>query len=448
VKNGDEDLTELNAAIERAREAKDRPSLIIVRTTIGYGSPNKAGKSSAHGSPLGDTETAATKKALGWNFEESFHVPEEAREHFHGGAQQGRDARAQWEEHLARYRTEHPELARQWDQAQAGELPEDWDADIPEWDSGAKLATRAAGGKVLNALAARVPWLIGGDADLGGSTKTRLDGEASFAREAARNIHFGVREHAMTAIVNGMLYHGGVRAFCATFFVFSDYMRPAVRLAALSGLPAIYVWTHDSIGVGEDGPTHEPVEHLAALRAIPQLTILRPADANETAAAWHWALRQKEGPVGLVFSRQGLPVVADPETARSGVSRGGYVLRDSGDEDPAAILLATGSEVELAIAAQAALAKEGISTRVVSLPSWELFDAQDQTWRDQVLPPTVKARVAIEAGVSLGWHRWVGDGGAVVALDRFGASAPGDRVQEELGFTTQRVVETVRSVLV
>lgn len=447
VDSGDEDLQGLDRALDLARQETERPSLLVIRTTIGFGSPNKSGRSEAHGSPLGDEEVAATKAELQWPYKEPFTIPEEARAHFAEAAREGSAAREDWEKRLQAYAEAHPELADQWHQAQRGELPDGWDSDLPVFDLGDELPTRGASGKVLNALAARIPWLIGGDADLSGSTKTTIEGEGNFGTDDARNIRFGVREHAMAGAVNGLLYHGGVRAFAATFFVFSDYMRPSVRLAALSGLPAIYVWTHDSVAVGEDGPTHEPIEQLASLRAMPHLTVLRPVDANETAAAWRWALAQKEGPAALVLSRQKLPVVVEATAALEGLPRGAYVVRDPSDAvTPEAVLLATGSEVALAVAAHEHLAEDGVPTRVVSMPSWELFEAQSQAWRDEVLLPDA-AHVAIEAGSPLGWHRWVGPAGAILSLDRFGASAPGPTVQQKLGFSVDAVVRAVRERL-
>ncbi len=443
VADGDRDLAGLVQAISDAKADTARPSLIAVRTTIGYGSPKKAGLSSAHGSPLGKDEVAATKRALGWDPDAEFLVPDDARAHFALIAQRGAAARADWDTRFAAWRAAYPELGAQWDLAQAGALPEGWDVGLPTWKPGEAVATRIASGKVLTALAAKVPWLLGGDADLGGSTKTIVPGgDWNGATGEGRNLRFGVREHAMGAIVNGLQYHGGVRGFAATFFVFSDYMRPAVRLAALNKLPAIYVWTHDSIGLGEDGPTHQPVEHLMALRAMPNLWVLRPADAHETAAAWRIALARTDGPCALVLSRQDLPVVAP---AAAPVERGGYVVRDAPSDQIDVVLIATGSEVSLAIEAQARLASEGVGARVVSLPCWELFVAQDRAYRDSILPPTVRARVAVEAGVSFGWRDLVGDAGHVVGLDRFGASAPAEVLMAQLGFTVDAVIAAAKA---
>jgi transketolase len=445
VEDGDHDLEAIDRALTAAREETERPSLIVVKTTIGFGSPEKAGKSSAHGSPLGADEAAATKKALGWEFDEPFHVPTEVTARFTEFATQGSETNDRWRDTVGRWTEAEPERASMLASAKRGELPAGFDSTLPRYTVGESIPTRKANGEALNALAQRVPWLLGGDADLAGSTKTTLTDEATFGEGAGRNVHFGVREHAMGAIANGMLYHGGIRPFTATFFVFSDYMRPPLRLAALSRIPLISVFTHDSVGVGEDGPTHQPIEHLAALRAIPNLLVLRPADANETAAAWKIALQQTDRPTALVFTRQGVPTVGEPDAAREGVAQGAWIVRDA--DDPQALLLATGSEVHLAVEAHERLLADGIGTRVVSMPSWELFDEQDAPLRERVLPPTLRRRVAIEAGVAQGWHRYVGDEGTVLSIERFGASAPGGEVLERLGMTTDRVVDAVRGLL-
>ncbi len=445
VENGDHDLEAIDRALTAAREETARPSLIVVKTTIGFGSPQKAGKSSAHGSPLGADEAAATKKALGWEFDELFHVPTEVTARFAEIATQGSATNDRWRETVGRWTEAEPERASMLAAAKRGELPAGFDSTLPRYAVGETIPTRKANGEALNALAQRVPWLLGGDADLAGSTKTTLTDEAAFGEGAGRNVHFGVREHAMGAIANGMLYHGGIRPFTATFFVFSDYMRPPLRLAALSRIPLISVFTHDSVGVGEDGPTHQPIEHLAALRAIPNLLVLRPADANETAAAWKIALEQTDRPTALVFTRQGVPTVGEPDAAREGVAQGAWIVRDA--DDPQALLLATGSEVHLAVEAHERLLADGIGTRVVSMPSWELFDEQDAPVRERVLPPTLRRRVAIEAGVAQGWHRYVGDDGTVLSIERFGASAPGGEVLQRLGMTSDRVVAAVRGLL-
>lgn len=439
VENGDRDIAAIDAAIQTARNEHDRPSIIIIRTTIGYGSPKKAGTSSAHGSPLGDAEVAATKQALGWDPAAQFLVPDEVRAHFAEGPRRGAAAHAAWREKLAAYKAAHPDLASQLELALAGQLPAGWDEDLPSFS--AATATRSASGKIMNALAAKIPWLVGGDADLGGSTKTIVAGGDYDRAGAGRNLRFGIREHAMAAMGNGMLYHGGVRPFVATFFVFSDYMRPSVRLASLNKQPAIFVWTHDSIGLGEDGPTHQPVEHLMALRAMPNLTVFRPADGNETVVGWKLALERTHAPTGLVLSRQDLPAVT--AAGAPGAERGAYVLADGSD----AILIASGSEVAIALAARDELAKTGISARVVSMPSWELFAEQDASYRDSVLPPERWQRVSVEAGVTFGWRQYVGDRGASIGVDTFGASAPGEVLFEKYGITPAAVVEAVRRVL-
>ena len=461
VDDGDRDLAGLDAAIVAAKAETERPSLILVRTTIGYGSPKKAGSSASHGAPLGTDEVVATKQALGWDPAHEFHVPDQVRAQMDmrtgASAVRGRQAEAAWRARMDAYAKDHPALAQAFEASQAGTLPAGWDADMPSWEAGAMVATRDAGGKAEQAIAARVGSLIGGDADLGGSTKTvlpeggRFDGQSG----AGRNIHFGVREHAMGAIANGILYHGGLRPFVATFFVFSDYMRPAMRLAALNHQPAIYVFTHDSVGVGEDGPTHQPVEHLMALRAVPHLQVVRPADANETADAWRYAMARSDGPTALVFTRQKLPVLdrgPAPESAgeRYGVNRvasGGYVIADMGGASPQGIIIATGSEVSLAVAAGEILAREGHAVRVVAMPCWEAFSAQSEAYREAVLPASVTARVSVEAGVTFGWERWIGSGGTAVGLDRFGASAPGPELMEHFGFTAEAVADKVRALL-
>jgi transketolase len=439
VDNGDRDVGTIDAALQTARAEGDRPSIIIIRTTIGYGSPKKAGTSSAHGSPLGDAEIAATKQALGWDPNAKFLVPDEVRAHMSEGPRRGAAAHAAWREKLTAYKAAHPELAAQFELALDGKLPQGWDANLPSFSG--STATRSASGKIMNAVAAAIPWLLGGDADLGGSTKTIVAGGDYDRAGAGRNLRFGIREHAMAAMGNGMLYHGGVRSFVATFFVFSDYMRPSVRLAALNKLPAIFVWTHDSIGLGEDGPTHQPVEHLMALRAMPQLTVFRPADGNETTVGWKLALERTAGPTGLVLSRQDLPTVTKP--GAPGAERGAYVLAEGTD----AIIIASGSEVAIALAARDELAKANISARVVSMPSWELFAEQDAAYRDQVLPPSRWQRVSVEAGVTFGWRQYVGDRGQSIGVDRFGASAPGEVLYEKYGLTPAAVVNAVKQVV-
>ncbi len=450
VRDGNTDLEEIDRAIVAAMRETRRPSIILVHTTLGYGSPHKAGKSAAHGSPLGKEEVALTKKALGWEWEEAFYEPPEAVAHFREAVVSGRKAQDDWKQRFDAWAKESPDLAREWREAAELALPSGWDSDLPSWKAGDKEATRIAGGAALNAIAAKVPYLIGGDADLSESTKTTIKNGGDFdaATGSGRNLHFGVREHAMAGIGNGMSYHGGVRPFVATFFNFSDYMRPSVRLSAISELPTVFVWTHDSIGLGEDGPTHQPIEQLMSLRAMPGFTEIRPGDANETVEAWKVTMEHKEGPVGLVLSRQKLPV-QDREKLRSsgGVRQGAYVLAEASKTPAELILIASGSELFLAVDAREKLEGEGIPTRVVSMPSWALFDRQPREYRESVIPPGVRARLAIEAGASLGWKRYVGDGGDSVSLDRYGASAPGEVVLRELGFSVENVVKRAKALL-
>jgi transketolase len=450
VEDGNTDLQAIDDAVAAARADTARPSLIIVNTTIGYGSPNKANSSKAHGSPLGEEEIVLTKRALGWPYENrTFYVPAEVREHMEA-TRGGREAHAEWTETLTGWESEHPDLAEEWRLSWSNELPRGWDADLPTWEAGGKVATRVAAGDTLRAIAKKVPWLIGGDADLAESTMNTIEGAGAFDGQTGegRNLHYGVREHGMGSITNGMAYHGGVRPFCATFFVFSDYMRPAVRLSALAELPIVYQWTHDSIGLGEDGPTHQPVEHLASLRAMPNFTLFRPADAAEAAEAWRYAMTNVYGPTAIVCSRQKLTVLDREVLAGAeGVRRGAYVLAEAEGGDPDAILIATGSEVEKALEARALLAEVGVDARVVSMPSWEVFSAQNEAYRDEVLPPGIAARVSIEAATTFGWERWIGDRGIAIGIDRFGASAPGETNLERFGFTPEHVVDAVRQVL-
>jgi transketolase len=450
VEDGNTDLDAIDHALAQAELETRRPTLIIVRTTIGYGSPNKAGTSEAHGSPLGPEEVVLTKKALGWEYEEPFFVPADALAHLRAAVERGVARQSEWQRRFEAWAAANPDLAEEWRQGLSGELPTGWDADLPRWKAGEKEATRAAAGKVLNVLAERVPALVGGDADLSVSTSTKLKNEEDFDGRtgAGRNIHFGVREHAMAGIANGMAYHGGIRPFVATFFCFSDYMRPSVRLSAVSELPVVFVWTHDSIGLGEDGPTHQPVEHLMSLRAMPGFTLIRPGDPNEASEAWRVAMEHREGPVGLVLSRQKLPVIDTSKYAAPvGLARGAYVLAEASGGPARVILIASGSEVSLALDARQKLEDEGIPTRVVSMPSWELFEKQDRTYREEVLPSAVAARLSIEAGSALGWKRWVGDRGDSIGLDRFGASAPGEVVFRELGFNVENVVAKAKALL-
>ncbi|MFI5396628.1 MAG: transketolase [Candidatus Binatia bacterium] len=450
VQDGNTDIDGIGAAITAAEAEAVRPSLIVIQTTIGYGSPHKQGTAEAHGSPLGAEEVALTKQALGWDPEKFFYIPDPVLAHFRSALDRGARLQAEWQRRFEAYAQAFPELAAQWRQTMGGELPQGWDADLPAFTSTEALATRQAGGKVMNAIAKRVPWLMGGDADLSVSTSTALKDAGSFDGQsgAGRNIHFGVREHAMGAIANGMAYHGGLRPFASTFFVFSDYMRPSVRLAALGGLPVIYVWTHDSIALGEDGPTHQPIEQLMSLRAMPNLAVVRPCDANETTEAWRWAMTHRSGPVAIVLSRQKLPVLDRGKLApAAGVARGAYVLADAAGGPPAAIVIATGSEVHVALAARELLSKEGIRTRVVSMPCWEAFAAQSAAYRESVLPASVTARVSVEAGVTHGWCRWIGDQGVAIGIERFGASAPGEVNMEKFGFTTDQVAAAVRELV-
>jgi transketolase len=450
VEDGNTDIDGIDRALAEGERETRRPTLIIVQTTIGYGSPNKAGTAEAHGSPLGPEEVVLTKKALGWEHEEPFFVPEDALAHFREAVDRGARSQSDWAKRFDAWGAEYPDLAREWRLAAEGKLPDGWDADLPVWKAGEKEATRVAAGKALNAIAAKVPWLIGGDADLSVSTNTKLKNEADFDGRtgAGRNVHFGVRELAMAGIANGMAYHGGTRPFVATFFCFSDYMRPSVRLAAVSELPVVFVWTHDSIGLGEDGPTHQPVEHLMSLRAMPGFTIIRPADPNEAREAWRVAMERTEGPVGLVLSRQKLPVFDPARCAPpSGLARGAYVLAEASTGEAKLLLLATGSEVALALEAREKLEAEGVPTRVISMPSWEIFEEQGTGYRDEILPPTVPARLSIEAGSTLGWKRYVGDRGDSVGLDRFGASAPGEVVLAKLGFNVGNVVAKAKALL-
>ena len=447
---GGYDLEEIGAAIHTAQQETERPSLIVCHTHIGYGSPHKQDTADAHGAPLGEEEVRLTKEALGWPPDAHFFVPDEALAVFRQAVERGRQAQAQWHETFERYRAAFPDEAALLEALWAGKLPEGWTDALPRFSpNDGSLATRNASGAVLNALARVLPTLIGGSADLAPSTNTLLKGYADFQRAtpAGRNLHFGVREHAMGSILNGMALHGGILPYGATFMVFSDYMRPPVRLAAMMHLPVVYVWTHDTVWVGEDGPTHQPVEQLAALRAIPNLVIIRPADANETAAAWRVALERRDGPTGLALTRQKVPVLFETNReAAQTVARGAYVLADSSGI-PGVLLIASGSEVHLALAARDVLAQRGIAVRVVSMPSWELFEAQPASYREAVLPPQVTARLVIEAGVTQGWERYAGPAGDVIGLEHFGASAPYKVLMDKFGFTAQAVVERALRLL-
>jgi transketolase len=445
------DIKAIEKAIRAAQKEKARPSLIAVRTHIGYGSPNKQDTASAHGEPLGAEEIKLTKENLGWPLEPPFLIPEEALKHFRQALEKGKAWEEEWTDQFKDYEKAHPELAKECRRWMSGQLPEGWDKDLPSFPADPKgVATRVTSGTVLTAVAPTLPNLIGGSADLAPSNKTFVKGEEVFqgGQYAGRNFHFGVREHGMGSILNGMALHGGVIPYGGTFLIFSDYMRPPIRLASMMGLKVIYIFTHDSIGLGEDGPTHQPIEQLAALRAIPNLIVLRPSDANETVEAWRFALTHKEGPVALALTRQGLPILDRKKFAGAdGLLRGGYVLSDIGDKPPGIILMASGSEVPIALEAANKLKEKDIAVRVVSMPSWELFDRQPEEYRQQVLPPEINARIAIEAGATQGWHRYLGNRAAVVGIDHFGASAPYKTLYEKFGITADRVVEKALGLL-
>ncbi len=443
------DLEAIDAALHRARAEAERPSILMVRTVIGYGSPNKAGTAEVHGSPLGEEEVALTKERLGWPQTPLFHVPDEVRSHMGSASEQGRAEQSAWEARRQAYREAHPEQAARLDAWLSGTFTEGWEDALPVFEAGSKVATRAASGKVLDALVPALGNLVGGSADLTPSNKTRARSQQDFQKDTPGGsyLRFGVREHGMAGICNGLVLHGGLRPYCGTFLIFSDYLRPSLRLSALMHAPVTYVFTHDSIGLGEDGPTHQAVEHYMALRAIPNLHFIRPADANETAQAWRAALLHTEGPTALALTRQGLPTL-DRFTMASaeGLLQGAYILSDS-DASPDLILIASGSEVHLIVEAASVLRAEGVAVRVVSMPCWERFDAQDADYRKRVLPPSVTKRLAVEAGVTLGWERYVGDAGAVIGLDRFGASAPAGVLFKQFGFTVENVLQTARGLL-
>lgn len=460
------DLKAISQAIAAAQKETHGPSLIAVRTHIGYGSPKKQDSFEAHGSPLGKEEVLATKKNLGWPVEPSFHVPPEAMAQFRKALDRGKQLEDEWKAKLESSGKAYPELSIKWKQRMDAKLPAGWDRDIPSFPPDPQgMATRSAGSTVMNAIAPHLPWLIGGSADLNPSTNTALKGLGNFQcpslaettiqgsesgpwNYAGANVHFGVREHGMGSIINGMALHGGILPFGSTFLVFSDYMRPAIRMAALMKLHLVYVFTHDSIALGEDGPTHQPVEHLSSLRAIPGLTVIRPADANEAAEAWRTAILHKEGPVALIMTRQALPVIDRARfAAAEELRRGAYILADSSPDKPEVILVGTGSEVHLALTAYAKLRAEGIRARVVSMPSWELFAKQPVEYRTQILPPDIPARISIEAGTTHGWHKYVGSSGAAIGIDHFGASAPGKVLLEIFGFTSENIVKKVKELL-
>lgn len=445
------DLEALTEALHKAKDVTDRPSLIVVRSHIAYGAPHLQDSSKAHGAPLGEEEVRLTKEHYGWPGDETFLVPDEVKAHMEEALDRGRQWEQEWQARFAAYRDAYPEPAGRFEAAMIDRFPAGWD-DIPAFEySDSHMATRAASAKVIGALGEKIPWLVGGAADLASSTKAYMDGAGDMAsnRYEGRNIRWGVREHVMCAASSGMALHGGVRPFASSFFIFTDYARPAIRLAALMGLPVIYVMSHDSIALGEDGPTHQPVEHLASFRAMPNMCVIRPADANEVVYAWRAALQRRDGPTMLVVTRQGVPVFDRAKTgAAAGVMRGAYVLSTEQGETPEVILIASGSEVHVALAAQGELATHhGVDARVVSMPSWELFREQSRHYRDEVLPPPVKARLAIEAGASQGWCEWVTDEGAVIGVDRFGASAPGGENMARYGFTVDNVVMRARQLL-
>lgn len=442
------DLKAISEAIDCAQK-DDRPSLIEVKTIIGFGSPNKSGSSASHGAPLGAEEVLLTKEAYKWTFDEDFHVPEEVQAHFSRKKNEGVLLEKNWNDLFANYEAEYPELAAQLKQAIQGELPTNWYEFLPTYELHSSEATRASSGTALNVAASQIPQLVGGSADLASSNKTNLNGQDIFSHlnYGGRNIWFGVREFAMGAALNGMALHGGLKVFGGTFFVFSDYLRPAVRLSALMKLPVTYVLTHDSIAVGEDGPTHQPVEHLASLRAMPGLSVIRPGDGNETVAAWRLALESEDTPTALVLSRQNVPVLSNTaELAYEGVKKGGYIVSEASKEAEL-ILIATGSELPLALQAQTQLEADGVSTQVVSMPSWDRFEQQPKAYRQSVLPPTIKSRLAIEMGSSLGWAKYIGDEGEVLSIDTFGASGNGELIVKTYGFTVENVVNKAKALL-
>lgn len=442
------DIEAVDEALSNAKLVRDRPSLIVARTTIGYGSPNRAGTAKAHGEPLGEDELKLTKQALNWPLEPTFYIPDEALAHFRQAVDKGAELENEWNERFAKYAEAFGDKAAEFTARMNGQLPDGWDNDLPMWDADPKgIATRKASEKALNAIAKNLPALMGGSADLAGSTNTLIAGAESFQAQTprGRNMHWGIREHAMVAAVNGMALHGGVIPYGATFLVFSDYCRPAIRLSALMNLHTIQVFTHDSIGLGEDGPTHQPIEHLAALRVIPQLTVMRPCDANETAQAWKFAI-EHQGPTILALTRQNLPILDRSTYGNAdGLHKGGYILADS--DDPELIMIATGSEVQHAIAAYEQLTSDGAKVRVVSMPSTTLFDAQDAAYRESVLPSSVRKRIAIEAAHPQSWYKYVGTDGIIIGIDHFGASAPIKVLMQEFGFTAENVINKAKELL-
>ena len=449
VVNDANDIDALSNAINNAKVETSKPSLIKVRSHIAYGSPNKVDTAGAHGSPLGPDEVKLVKKFFGFDPEQSFVVPEEVLNYYRKCGEKGASIEQKWDDLYKAYKEKFPELAAEYEQAASGELPKGWDADLPVFKPEGKMATRQASGKVLNAIAGKLPNLIGGAADLAPSTDTNLKEYDSFTVEKrdGRNFHFGIREHAMGSALNGMALTKGIIPFGATFLMFSEYMRPPIRLAAIMKIRPIFVYTHDSIGLGEDGTTHQPIEQLISLRSIPNIVVLRPADANETAQAWRVALEHKDGPVVLVFTRQGLPVIDQDKYGKAtGLEKGAYILSDS-EKTPQVILMATGSEVSLIMSAQAKLAEEGIQARVVSMPSWELFEKQDAAYKESVFPKAIRKRLAVEAGSPLGWHKYVTDEGDIIAMHTFGESAPAEELFKEFGFTVENVVKKAKALL-
>lgn len=442
------DLSQIETALLNA-QIDERPSLIITKTHIGFGSPNKQDTASVHGSPLGDEEIKLTKKNLGWEYEESFFVPEEVKSHFEGLKKIHQQDEEEWNKLFEVYKKKYPADAKLFLEVMSGNFGDEWVSKLPTFaDDGKKLATRQASGKAINAIAASLPTFIGGSADLAPSNNTYLNSFAAFSKDdrSGRNFHFGIREHGMASLMNGMAMYGGVIPFGGTFLVFSDYLRPAIRLASLSKIKVIYVFTHDTIGLGEDGPTHQPVEHLASLRAIPGLVVLRPADANETASAWKFAIQHKNSPVALILTRQSLPVLEQSKYPTSdNLFKGAYILKDA--DKPEIILMASGSEVQLILKAAEQLESEGKKVRVVSFPSWELFEQQSEEYKNSVLRKDVKARIAVEAGVAQGWHKYTGDGGKIISIEKFGASAPDTTLFEKYGFTVENILQTAKALL-
>ncbi len=444
------DVQAIDNAIAKAKQ-ESRPTLIMCRTHIGYGLPTKQDTAECHGAPAGEEELRGAKQRMGWPTEPPFYVPDDVLAHFRSAVNRGKQLEGEWTELMGRYRAQYPELAKELDRRLTGCLPDGWNMGLPQFSVDPKgLSTRVASGKVLNLLAQRLPELVGGSADLTESNRTWIESSKAFQRDCreGRNIHFGVREHAMAACINGMAVHGGLMPYCGTFLVFSDYMRPSIRLSAMSHYPSIWLFTHDSIGLGEDGPTHQPIEQLASLRAIPNLVVIRPADANEVTTAWAVAVSRRNGPTVIVLTRQNVPILDRTTLASAdGLQRGAYVLADIGGSPPKIILMASGSEVELILRAGQSLAKDGVPTRVVSFPSWELFEQQDISYRESVFPASVTARLAVEAGVSMGWDRWVGCDGDIISIDTFGASAPYKTLFDKYGFNLEHVLARARRLI-